>query len=212
MRRKLAIFYSSSHTSSLSCRRWKMTARVRGSPEVADVRAGFRPCQAAIARRFHSSTSAGRRRRVGPDRSCTTPLRTGRIAPPVISPYVERMQPFLQAIYQYREDYLLSTPTVQSNKTRRRSSKRWSLKSYCCTSWYFGWFKGNKHVNRGVVQWDLIRKPNRILKDTNEAKRSECGNLPLSDPRATGLLLNPHRQPAQHSKIGVPLCSCPWEA
>lgn len=51
-----------------------------------------------------------------PDRSCTTALRTGRITPPVSSPYVQHMQPCIFAgNFPIREDYLLFTQTVQSN-------------------------------------------------------------------------------------------------
>lgn len=194
-----------------------MPARVSGSPEVADVHPGFHSCQAAIARRFHSSTSAGSRRRGGPDRSCTTALRTGRITPSVISPYVQHMLPCIFAgNLPIREDYLLFTQTVQSN---------YCAKYYDAVAKDDSWSHFVSHpgiladlkeismkndIHRGAVKWDLVQKPNRILKDTN---KGECENLPLSDRTATGLHLNPNCQSAKHSKIGVCLCAltCPWE-
>lgn len=58
-------------------------------------------------------------------------------------------------------------------------------------------------IHRGAVKWDLVQKPNRILKDTNKAKQSEREHLALSGRTATGWHLNPTCQPANHSKIGV---------
>lgn len=68
-------------------------------------------------------------------------------------------------------------------------------------------------IYRCAIKWDLVQKPNRIPKDTNKAKQSECENLPLSDRTATELRLNPHCQPVKHSKIGVYLHTLylPWE-